>query len=101
MLRFRIGRLLQDREAAEGRSIAWREIAEATGISPEVLSSLASPRGAPPTNTRYVEALCRYFKVTPAEMLELYPPLDQEPRCHVGELYPEGRRPPPPPRPAQ
>jgi len=101
MLRFRIGRLLQDREAAEGRVISWVEVGRSTGISPEVLSSLASPRGAPPTNTRYVEALCRYFKATPAEMLELFPALDQEPRCHVDELYPAGRRPPPPPRPAQ
>jgi hypothetical protein len=98
MLRFKIGRLLREREEAEGRVIPWREVGEATGISPEVLSSLASPRGAPPTNTRYVDALSRYFRVTPGELLELYPVLDEEPRCHVDELYPGGRRPPPLPR---
>jgi len=26
-------------------------------------------------------------------MLELYPSLEEEPRCRVEELYPEGRRP--------
>lgn len=96
MLRFRIARLLRERAEAEGRVISWREVSEATGISVPVLSSLASPRGSPPTNTRYVDALCRYFRVAPGEMLELYPPLDQEPRCRVDELYPGGRRPPPP-----
>ena len=101
MLRFRIGSLLREREEAEGRVISWREVSEATGISPVVLSSLSSPRGAPPTNTRYVDALCRYFRVTPGEILELYPPLDQEPRSHIDELYPGGRRPPPAPRPGQ
>jgi DNA-binding Xre family transcriptional regulator len=101
MLRFRIARLLREREEAEGRAISWREVGQATGISPEVLSSLASPRGAPPTNTRFLDALCRFFRVGPGELLELYPALDDEPRCDVNELYPGGRRPPPPPRPGQ
>ena len=81
MLRFRIGSLLREREEAEGRVISWREVSE--------------------TNTRYLDALCRYFRVTPGEILELYPPLDQEPRSHIDELYPGGRRPPPAPRPGQ
>jgi len=95
MLRFRLARLLRERAEAEGRVISWREVSEATGVSVAVLSSLASPRGSPPTNTRFLDALCRYFKVSPGDMLELYPPLDEEPRCQVEELYPGGRRPPP------
>ena len=95
MLRFQLARLLRERSEAEGRSITWREVSEATGISVPVLSSLASPRGSPPTNTRFLESVCRYFRVTPGEMLELYPSLDEEPRCRVEELYPEGRLPAP------
>jgi len=93
MLRFKLAKLLRERSEAEGRVITWREVSEATGISVPVLSSLASPRGSPPTNTRYLDSVCRYFRVTPGEMLELYPSLDEEPRCRVEELYPEGRRP--------
>ena len=94
-LRYQLARLLQERSEAEGRVITWREVSEATGVSVPVVSSLASPRGSPPTNTRFLESVCRYFRVTPGETLELYPSLDEEPRCRVDELYPEGRMPAP------
>lgn len=88
MIRFNLPTLLRAKEEREGRVITWREVSEATGISVSVLSSLASPRLGVATNTRFVEALCRYFKCGPGDVLELSPSLEEEPRCHVDELYP-------------
>jgi len=89
MLKFKLAHLLRRKEEQEGRVISWREISEATGISPSVLSSLASPRGGASTNTRFIEALCRYFACAPADLIELDPPLEVELRHHIDELYPQ------------
>jgi DNA-binding Xre family transcriptional regulator len=88
MLRFKIAGLLRTKEEAEGRVISWKEVSLATGISVSVLSNLASPRGGASTNTRFIEALCRYFRCGPSELMELYPSLNDEPRSHVDVLYP-------------
>ena len=88
ILRFHMTRLLLARSHAEGRVIPLREVSQATGISISVLSSLASERPGITTNTRFVEALCRYFRCAPGELLELSPALADEQRCHVDELYP-------------
>lgn len=88
MIRFHLAKLLHERAEAETRVIPWKEVSEATGISVSVLSSLASPRGGAVTNTRHVEALCRYFRCSPGDLMELSPSLEAEPRCHVDELYP-------------
>jgi DNA-binding Xre family transcriptional regulator len=93
MLRFNLVRRLRDMEEATGRKITWKEVSEKTGISVSVLSSLASLRPGIATNTRTIEALCRYLRCQPGELIELHPPLDEEPRHHVNELYPpRGRR---------
>ncbi|MBL8822293.1 MAG: helix-turn-helix domain-containing protein [Planctomycetia bacterium] len=89
-IRFRVAQLIREKEELERRAIPWREVSETTGISGSVLSSLASPRVGVTTNTRFIEALCRYFKCQPGELLELEPTLEEEPRCHVDELYPSG-----------
>ncbi|MCI0462786.1 MAG: helix-turn-helix transcriptional regulator [Gemmataceae bacterium] len=88
MLRFNLARRLRDLEEAEGRNITWKEVSEATGISVSVLSTLASPRPGVVTNTRFVESLCRFLRCQPGDLLELLPPLGEETRCHVDELYP-------------
>lgn len=88
MIRFHLAKLLHERAEAETRVIPWKEVSEATGISVSVLSGLASPKGGGVTNTRFIEALCRYFHCTPGELMELTPSLGVEPRCHVDELYP-------------
>lgn len=89
MLRFAIATLLRAREEQEERRIPLKEVSEATGISISVLSTLASPKTGASTNTRFVEALCRYFRCSPSELIELVPPLTEEGACHVDELYPE------------
>lgn len=88
ILRFHMTRLMLARSHAEGRMIPLREVSQATGISVSVLSSLASERPGITTNTRFVEALCRYFRCQPGELLELSPSLADEQRYHVDELYP-------------
>jgi len=99
MFRFHVARLLRAREEAEGRVIPLRELSAATGVSVSVLSNLASPRPGATTNSRYIEALCRFFGVTPCELLELQPPLDAGGSCHVDALYPGTAQPPETPAP--
>jgi DNA-binding Xre family transcriptional regulator len=94
MLRIHVARLLRARAEAEGRVIPLKEVTAATGISVAVLSKIGSPRGGATTNSRYIEALCRYFGVTPCELLELQPPLDAGVSCHVDALYPGTAQPP-------
>ena len=89
MLRFRLTELSYRKGVEEGREITWKEISEKTGISAGVLSNLASPRGGAATNTRYLESLCRYFKVGPNDLIEFVPPLGAETSCDVKSLYPE------------
>jgi DNA-binding Xre family transcriptional regulator len=88
VLRFHLVRRLRDLEEAEGRKITWKEVSERTGISTSVLSTLASVRPKIVTNSRYIEALCRFLHCQPGELLELVPPLGEDPRYHVDELYP-------------
>jgi len=44
-------------------------------------------------DTLTIEALCRYLRCQPGELIELHPPLEEEPRHHVNELYPPRARP--------
>lgn len=88
MIRFRLTQLLRLKEERESRTISWKEVSEATGVSVSVLSALASPRGGATTNTRFVESLIRYFQCTPSDLLDLVPPPGEENRCHVDDLYP-------------
>ena len=87
MLRFRIQPLLLAREELEGRSISFAEVSRATGVSQSVLSNPNSPRGGATTNTRFIEALIRYFRCTPNDLIELNPPLGEEVGPHVDLLY--------------
>lgn len=89
MLVFRIRELVAERERELGRRLPLREISEATGVSPQVLSNLGNPARRTATNTRFVEALCRYFRCDVAELMELRPPADDEATpCHADHLYP-------------
>jgi putative transcriptional regulator len=88
VLRFNLVRRLRDLEEAQGQKITWKEVSEKTGVSVSVLSSLSSLRPGITTNTRTIEALCRYLKCSPGELLDLHPSLSDEPRHHINELYP-------------
>ena len=92
MIRFRLPELLLVRERMEGRRISWREVGLATGIAPQSVTNLASRTQTVVTNTRYIEALCRYFGCGPQDLMEFDPPLDQPYTCRVDELYPPAQR---------
>lgn len=79
-------------ESGEKRQkITWRQVSEATGISPQAIANLASRTQIVVTNTAHVEGLCRYFRCSPDELIEFVPVLEQTTTCDVNELYP-GRR---------
>jgi putative transcriptional regulator len=90
MLKTRLEILKREKESKEKRSVPWSEIAQATGISVQVLSNLASRKRPAVTNTRHLEALCRYFTCSLDDLMEFSPPL-RSPRkvsCHIEKLYP-------------
>jgi putative transcriptional regulator len=92
MIRFRLPELLLEKERREGRRIAWSEVAQATGVSRQVLANLASRDRMVVTNTAFVESLCRYFGCLVQDLIEFSPPLDGHLGCHVDVLYPDRRR---------
>lgn len=92
MIKFKFRERLLQKEAHLGRRIPLREVSEATGISMQVLSSLASPTRQIVTNTAFIEAICRYLECELQEFLELDPGLNQTASCHVDELYPNRKR---------
>lgn len=72
---FRIRELLAEKSRMEGRRISLKDVAAATGITSQVLSKMNDPRGYV-TNTGYLEALCRYFGVSPAKLIMFDPPIE-------------------------
>lgn len=78
MHRFLLRELIVNRENRTRQRLSMREIAEATKIAPQTLSKIADPQGYV-TNTRYLEALCRFFEVTPNEVLAFDPPIGSRP----------------------
>ena len=87
MLRFRIKERLAERSWEEGRRITLKEMSQATGIGPAVLSSLGSPGRTTVTNTRYLEAICRYLHCTLDELVEFSPERSDSEPCHIDVLY--------------
>ena len=116
--RFRLDSLLadlnQERER-EGRSaLSWSQIAPLLGMSRQALQNLASNRDMKVTNTRFLEALCRFFGRPIQDVIEPFPPIseavdqgqvdllaalgrelesNEQPTYHVEKLYgPEATR---------
>lgn len=58
-----------------GRRPSFKEIAEATEVSVSVLSNMRVKLGYT-TTTRQIDALCRYFKCQPADLMQWRPDLD-------------------------
>ena len=64
-------------ERENGRRLSVKELAEATGIGRPTLSKMMNPKGYV-TNSGNIEALCRFFEVTPHELMFFDPPISQE-----------------------
>lgn len=112
--RFRLEVLLDglnQARAQEGRQpLSWSQVAPLLGMSRQSLQNLASNREMKVTNTRFLEAMCRFFGCTIDELIEAVPPIqervnqaevdglvslarelepDERPSYHVEELYGE------------
>jgi DNA-binding Xre family transcriptional regulator len=61
-------------EREQGRRLSLKELAEATGIARPTLSKMVNPKGYV-TSTRNIERLCRFFRVSPAELIYFDPPI--------------------------
>jgi len=92
MIRFLLPELLEEKKRAENRRITWKEVAEATGISSQVLTNMCSPLRQAVTNTAFIEALCRYFQCEVGDLIKFEPPITLGNSVNVDELYPDRRR---------
>ncbi|MDD2317949.1 MAG: helix-turn-helix transcriptional regulator [Desulfobacterales bacterium] len=73
MIKYNLKELIAEKEFREKRSISIGEIAEAIGISRTTLSKIANSKGNYSTKTEYIEKLCKYFGVTPDELMRIIP----------------------------
>ena len=70
---------LNEQRAELGKvPLAWGELAPLLGMSRQALQNLASNRELKVTNTRFLEALCRFFGKEIHEVMILDPPLNPE-----------------------
>ncbi len=77
--RFRLGPLLdelnRERESHGRAPLSWSQVAPLLGMSRQSLQNLASNRDLKVTNTRFLEAMCRFFGRPIQEVIELIPPI--------------------------
>lgn len=90
MLRFRLNELISEfNEArpAEDR-ITMEDVARAVGVSRSTLAGLTRwDRRQPVTNTALLEALCRFFRRTPNDLLVFSPEIEADYYVHMDDLY--------------
>ena len=92
MLRFKLRQLLEEKNRREGTNLTWADVARATGISRQALSTLANTTRAVVTNTAHLESLGRYFRCEIGDLVGYVETLDELPEYRLDVLYP-GRRP--------
>lgn len=99
---FQLDRLLDDmnriRERQQRPCLTWREVAALVGLEYKSLVNLASNSTLRRTNTRFLEALCRFFCCQPSDLMVLEPePERREPdHAEIDRLLEEirlGQRP--------
>ena len=76
MIRIRLTQMLDDKGFEEKRRITLKEVSQKTGLSQPTLSRVSNIPGYN-TNTDTINALCKFFKCTPGELLEFYPDEDE------------------------
>ena len=70
MVKFKLKQLIAEKEFKDDRRITYDTIAKKTGVSRTTLSKIASIKGYK-SNTEIVEKLCKYFKCTPNDFIEI------------------------------
>jgi DNA-binding Xre family transcriptional regulator len=103
-------RMNEERRAQGRPPLTWAQVGRLLGMSRQSIQNLASNRELKATNTRFLEAVCRFFGCQPQELLVLTPRLgpgldpneldrlvaldrelegDERPPFHVEVLYSE------------
>lgn len=86
--RFRLDSLLcelNQARAVEGREpLSWSQVAPLLGMSRQSLQNLASNREMKVTNTRFLDAMCRFFGCSVEDLIEPVPPIQG--RCDQAEV---------------
>ena len=86
--RFRLNPLLEElnreRELNGRVPLSWTQIAPLLGMSRQSLQNLASNRDLKVTNTRFLEAMCRFFGCQIQDLIELVPGVER--RADQGEV---------------
>jgi len=72
MIRIRLTQMLDDKGFKEKRKITLKEVAKEACLSQPTLSRISNIPGYN-TNTDTINALCKYFKCKPGDILEFYP----------------------------
>jgi len=72
MIRIKLKQLLDEKAFQERRRITLNDVAEATGISRPTLTRIANVAGYN-TNTDTLDALCKYFKCQPCDLIQFLP----------------------------
>jgi DNA-binding Xre family transcriptional regulator len=68
-----LGELNQVRAQEGRRPLSWSQVAPLLGMSRQSLQNLASNREMKVTNTRFLEAMCRFFGCSVHELMEPVP----------------------------
>ncbi len=79
MVLFRLRELMGRWEVDNRQRLSFDDLGRRVGVSPQVLSRMADPVGDYATSTRHVDALCNFFKVTPNDLLAVFPDDEQLP----------------------
>lgn len=69
MISYRLDERLDEVRDRTGKRPSFTEIAEETGVSVSVLSNMRKKVGYV-TTTRQIDALCRYFRCQPGELIQ-------------------------------
>ena len=72
MIRVLFRQHLDEKSFKERRRITLLEVSEHTGISRPTLTRIVSSKGYN-TNTKAINALCKYFQCNPGELLQYIP----------------------------
>ncbi len=79
LLEERLREFNQGRVSRGKQPLRWADVGFVIGISRQALQNLASNREMKVTNTRHLDALCRFFNCGPDRIMEAVPAVDGPP----------------------
>src|SRR5262245_23723254 len=82
LLENRLDEMNRARVGPGKQPLTWGDIEILTGVKWKVLLTLAYKTEPKATNTRFIEALCRFFCCGPEDLMTLMPPADRDEPDH-------------------